>query len=128
MKATIETPSEIICPITHEVMGIPMIAFDGFTYDRISIQRWVKKHNVSPMLGTNLESQTLIKNRTINIYLNIFRGMKSRIVKHSCRKTRMTKQKTSLTPKYKQLLDETLNHYYMATKELKECCIMMEKL
>ena len=34
-------PSEFYCPISHEVMRDPVTATDGFTYERVEIQKWI---------------------------------------------------------------------------------------
>ena len=43
-----------ICPITLERMCVPVIAADGFTYERSAIQEWFHGgKNISPTTGTN---------------------------------------------------------------------------
>ena len=37
------------CPITQEVMKDPVVAKDGFTYERSAVTQWVAKHGTSPM-------------------------------------------------------------------------------
>ena len=58
---------EYRCPITHEVMRDPVIAKDGFTYERYAIEKWFEKNNISPMKGCKTSKKLLQNNvlRTI---------------------------------------------------------------
>lgn len=42
-------PAEHLCPITQEVMQDPVVASDGFSYERDAILKWIKDHHTSPM-------------------------------------------------------------------------------
>jgi len=55
----------IICPITQEIMVEPVIAFDGQSYEKTSIEEWFKTNNKSPSNGTELPSRILIANHSI---------------------------------------------------------------
>ena len=44
-----EMPDHFMCPITNEVMEDPVMAMDGFTYERSAISTWFQRHNTSPM-------------------------------------------------------------------------------
>ena len=33
-------PRELVCPITQELMRDPVLAADGFSYERLAMQRW----------------------------------------------------------------------------------------
>ena len=33
-------PDEFFCPISHEVMGDPVVASDGYSYERVALQKW----------------------------------------------------------------------------------------
>lgn len=50
------------CPITMEVMEDPVIAADGYTYERAVIEGWFKKSDISPMTNQRLPSKALIPN------------------------------------------------------------------
>ena len=41
-----------ICPITHQLFIDPVVAADGYLYEKEAIEEWLKEHNTSPM--TNL--------------------------------------------------------------------------
>lgn len=42
-------PTEHLCPITQEVMQDPVVASDGFSYERSAILQWINAHHTSPM-------------------------------------------------------------------------------
>eukprot|EP00935_MAST-01C_sp_MAST-1C-sp1_P001750 g1750.t1 len=52
LKPGIEVPDDYLCPITRELMVDPVIAADGFAYEREAIERWVQTKKSSPK--TNL--------------------------------------------------------------------------
>mmetsp|Transcript_28910 Transcript_28910/g.81419 ORF Transcript_28910/g.81419 Transcript_28910/m.81419 type:complete len:231 (-) Transcript_28910:1453-2145(-) len=49
MSAESTSASEFYCPITYEVMVDPVVASDGFTYERSAIVDWLRRHDTSPM-------------------------------------------------------------------------------
>ena len=53
------------CPITLAVMVDPVIAWDGHTYERDPIARWLQRHSTSPMTGENLPDFTLRPNHSM---------------------------------------------------------------
>jgi len=53
------------CSITQEVMTDPVIAMDGFTYERAAITEWLKNNNTSPQTNLALPSKALIPNHAI---------------------------------------------------------------
>ena len=57
---------ELHCPITREPMRVPMMAADGFTYEKTAIQRWLTGRGpsaTSPMTGEALANHRLVLNR-----------------------------------------------------------------
>ena len=60
----IDIDSNFLCPISMEIMTEPVLAADGHTYDKKSIEQWFKTKSKSPI--TNLEIDTLL---TPNILL-----------------------------------------------------------
>jgi hypothetical protein len=60
--ATFRVPEEFICPITQEVMDDPVIATDGFTYERRSIESWLTKCKTSPITREPLSRKSLVPN------------------------------------------------------------------
>lgn len=62
------TPMEMICPISHEIMNDPVLCSDGQTYDRSSIEEWIRSCNddvKSPLTGKKLESINLVPNHAL---------------------------------------------------------------
>jgi len=60
-----EPPSEFFCPILHRVMEDPVMAVDGFTYERSSILRWFSEHNTSPLTNLPLDDLSLRPNQAL---------------------------------------------------------------
>lgn len=50
-------PSPVHCPITMEIMSDPVMASDGFSYQRRSIKGWLRYTTRSPITNEHLESQ-----------------------------------------------------------------------
>jgi outer membrane protein assembly factor BamB len=50
--ARAEVPNQFLCPILQDVMEDPVVAMDGFTYERAAIEAWFRQSDRSPM--TNL--------------------------------------------------------------------------
>lgn len=44
-----EIEPRYMCPISHEIMSDPVVASDGFTYERSEIQTWMEQKAMSPM-------------------------------------------------------------------------------
>ncbi|XP_014783061.1 WD repeat, SAM and U-box domain-containing protein 1 [Octopus bimaculoides] len=65
-----EPPDEFLCPITREIMRDPVIASDGYTYERTAIESWIKSGSTrSPMTNIILPSQQLIPNLTVKMLI-----------------------------------------------------------
>jgi hypothetical protein len=54
--------ADLMCPITHERMKEPVLAADGHTYERCSIEKWMQSHQTSPMTGAPLAHRYLTQN------------------------------------------------------------------
>ncbi|XP_068756252.1 WD repeat, SAM and U-box domain-containing protein 1-like isoform X2 [Montipora capricornis] len=69
-----DIPDEFFCPITREIMCDPVIAADGYTYERASIEEWLKSgRKSSPMTNAPLKTTTLTPNRMLkNLIQNHF--------------------------------------------------------
>nr|XP_033802145.1 WD repeat, SAM and U-box domain-containing protein 1 [Geotrypetes seraphini]XP_033802146.1 WD repeat, SAM and U-box domain-containing protein 1 [Geotrypetes seraphini]XP_033802147.1 WD repeat, SAM and U-box domain-containing protein 1 [Geotrypetes seraphini] len=64
-------PDEFLCPITRELMRDPVIASDGYSYERMAIENWIsKKKRSSPMTNLPLQSLMLTPNRTLKMAIN----------------------------------------------------------
>ncbi|XP_019060524.1 WD repeat, SAM and U-box domain-containing protein 1 isoform X2 [Fukomys damarensis] len=66
-----EIPDEFICPITRELMKDPVIASDGYSYEKEAMENWIsKKKRTSPMTNLVLPSVVLTPNRTLKMAIN----------------------------------------------------------
>lgn len=54
-----------ICPITQDIMKDPVMAADGFTYDRESIAMWLQSHETSPMTNAKFDHKNLTPNHAL---------------------------------------------------------------
>jgi WD40 repeat protein len=62
--------STFLCPILGTIMSDPVIAQDGYTYERASISEWFTRHPepepvLSPLTGQALPTRALIPNHTL---------------------------------------------------------------
>jgi hypothetical protein len=51
-----------ICPLTNNIMNTPIVASDGYSYDKDAFLRWIKYRTTSPVLGTPLSSLSYYHN------------------------------------------------------------------
>ncbi|WZY84599.1 hypothetical protein YC2023_030983 [Brassica napus] len=59
-------PADFWCPITLELMRDPVVVFTGQTYDRESIDLWIKSgHTTCPKTGQVLKHTNLIPNSAL---------------------------------------------------------------
>eukprot|EP00795_Rhopilema_esculentum_P014857 gene14856-5981_t len=59
-------PDEFLCPVTREIMTDPVIASDGFSYERSAITGWIESGKVtSPMTNAPLNNPNLTPNRSL---------------------------------------------------------------
>ena len=60
--------TDFVCPISGELMRDPVVAADGNSYERESIQRWLGpplNRRTSPLTNAGLEHVMLTPNRTL---------------------------------------------------------------
>ncbi|XP_044769241.1 WD repeat, SAM and U-box domain-containing protein 1 isoform X3 [Neomonachus schauinslandi] len=64
-------PDEFLCPITRELMKEPVIASDGYSYEKEAMENWIsKKKRTSPMTNLVLPSVVLTPNRTLKMAIS----------------------------------------------------------
>ncbi|XP_062826700.1 WD repeat, SAM and U-box domain-containing protein 1 isoform X2 [Anolis carolinensis] len=64
-------PDEFLCPITRELMKEPVIAADGYSYEKEAMESWiVKQRHSSPMTNLHLQSLVLTPNRTLKMAID----------------------------------------------------------
>ena len=66
-------PSEHYCPITLNIMENPVVASDGFSYERDEIARWIAANGTSPMTRAPL-SCDLHPNQSLKILIADWRA------------------------------------------------------
>lgn len=57
--------SSMRCPISRLVMTDPVLASDGYTYDRGSITKWLCANSTSPATGSEMEKTNLVPNHQL---------------------------------------------------------------
>ncbi|XP_042683156.1 WD repeat, SAM and U-box domain-containing protein 1 [Centrocercus urophasianus] len=68
VSVSIAVPDEFLCPITRELMKDPVIAADGYSYEKEAIENWISnKRRSSPMTNLPLPSLVLTPNRTLKM-------------------------------------------------------------
>ncbi|XP_041839495.1 WD repeat, SAM and U-box domain-containing protein 1 isoform X2 [Melanotaenia boesemani] len=61
-------PDEFLCPITRELMREPVIAADGYSYEKEAIESWINtKNRSSPMTNLPLLTILLTPNHTLKM-------------------------------------------------------------
>lgn len=62
---------QLTCPITRELMRDPVVASDGYTYERAAIEAWMAASMVSPRTGQPLKHCDLVPNLTLRASISI---------------------------------------------------------
>ena len=61
----LQMPTELKCPITIELMMDPVVAADGFAYERSAITRWLLAKGTSPVTNLQMPSMKLYTSHTL---------------------------------------------------------------
>ncbi|XP_075567021.1 WD repeat, SAM and U-box domain-containing protein 1 isoform X3 [Pelecanus crispus] len=68
---SVTIPDEFLCPITRELMKDPVIAADGYSYEKEAMENWItNKRRSSPMTNLPLPSLMLTPNRTLKMAIS----------------------------------------------------------
>jgi hypothetical protein len=71
---SLRDPEEyLICPITLKLFNEPVLAEDGYTYEREAITRWINQHGTSPRTKKPLRLNQLTPDDTIKNSVETFR-------------------------------------------------------
>lgn len=65
-------PDAYLCPITQEIMLDPVLAMDGYTYEREVILQAFNRSMLSPMTGELVDSKSVSPNHNIRGMINEF--------------------------------------------------------
>ena len=71
-----EIPHEFFCCISQDIMLDPVKTIDGFTYDRVSIEKWFKNSWKSPLTGLELQSKYIEPNTDLKLKIEEFTKLK----------------------------------------------------
>lgn len=69
---TIQCPDEYICPISMEIMRDPVITCDGHSFDRASLEEWLKENVTNPLTGASLALKTITPNYALKRLIDNF--------------------------------------------------------
>ncbi|KAF8464899.1 hypothetical protein BDZ91DRAFT_729114 [Kalaharituber pfeilii] len=73
---SLSIPQEFKCPICYELFKNPVIAEDGFTYEKQQIEQWFQSAHSSPMTGLPMGT-VLIPNRNLTIQIREWQEAKN---------------------------------------------------
>ena len=74
-----EPPDDYVCSITHEVMSDPVMAADGYAYERSAIERWLATKSTSPLTGGALEHPYLTPNHILRRQIRDWEGARKAV-------------------------------------------------
>lgn len=70
-----DVPNHFLCPITRELMKDPVIAADGYSYERDAIETWIRTPNhSSPVYNLPLKNTLLIPNRSLKMAIQCYKA------------------------------------------------------
>jgi len=67
---------DILCPISLQIFKDPVIAEDGITYERESIEEWFEKNKKSPSTGIELRSTNITCNIFVKNFVNEYLSLR----------------------------------------------------
>ena len=71
-KIELRVPEEWRCKISRKLMHDPVVAADGFTYERAQIEQHLMQFDRSPVTREVLPHKRLIPNHVINFVVNSY--------------------------------------------------------
>ncbi len=60
-----EAPDDLRCPISYELFEDPVLASDGFNYERRQIEKWFENHRTSPKTNARLKHRRIYPNHLL---------------------------------------------------------------
>mmetsp|Transcript_359 Transcript_359/g.475 ORF Transcript_359/g.475 Transcript_359/m.475 type:complete len:566 (+) Transcript_359:604-2301(+) len=72
-------PNEFLCPITMELMIEPVVASDGYTYEKDAILKWLKSNQTSPKTNLILTNSAIVPNRTLRSAIGDYVAFRSKL-------------------------------------------------
>lgn len=75
-------PSRYICPISHDIMEDPVLCQDGYSYDKLNIQKWFAiGRTTSPITNMPLTCTEAFSNRELRLEIGQFKLDRSKFLK-----------------------------------------------
>ena len=75
-SALAKTLCSFNCPITHCTLIDPVIAADGFTYERHAIERWLRSSDRSPSTNLPLPHRGVVPNLGLRSAISEWRQLR----------------------------------------------------
>ena len=97
----VEPFKDWICPISLTLMTTPMVAADGYTYEKTAIEQWLQTHTTSPMDRSPIIDQRLYKNTALAIAIQAWKHLNPDVVRKDQeldRQLEITAMRTKPTP------------------------------
>ena len=70
----VDTSAEsFICPLTKKVFESPVMAADGYTYEKVAIEKWLEKEKKSPKTNMPIDANDLRPNHAIKSMIDLFK-------------------------------------------------------
>lgn len=70
-----------LCPITLLLMTNPVVAADGYTYEKSAIEGWFQKHSTSPLDRSAITVKTLYKNTALALAIQEWKRHNPEVVR-----------------------------------------------
>jgi len=73
LDAGTEPHKDWICPISFKLMKTPVVAEDGFSYEKTEIETWLQKSATSPMNRSPIVNKNLYKNTALAVAIQAWK-------------------------------------------------------
>ena len=74
VRAEVDIPNLLLCPISQELIRVPVMLQCGHTFDRASIEPWLQLQSMCPM-SCELKSKELLRNLFASALIDEFRAL-----------------------------------------------------
>jgi len=68
-----EPHKDWICPISFKLMKTPVVAEDGYSYEKTEIEMWLQKSATSPMNRSPIRNKNLYKNTALAVAIQAWK-------------------------------------------------------
>lgn len=77
----VEPFKDWLCPISLTLMTTPMVAADGYTYEKTAIEQWLQTHTTSPMDRSPILDRRLYKNTALTLAIQAWKSLNPEVVR-----------------------------------------------